>query len=72
MKKNRVYSFLIFFFFALLVIAHHVYGYFGHYGYDDLHYAELATQLWQGQLDYTDHYSYRLAILLPTALAYTL
>lgn len=70
MKKKPLYPYLILSAFILFLIAHHLWAFFGHYGYDDLHYAQLAQNLVQGQFNPGDHYSYRFAILLPTALAY--
>lgn len=70
MKKHLLLSYLVLSAFILFLIAHHLYAFFGHYGYDDLHYAQLAKNLLQGEFNHGDHYSYRFAILLPTALAY--
>lgn len=72
MRKNRPIPYFILAAFILFTIAHHGYAFFGHYGFDDLHYARLANALLHGAVDYTDHYSYRFAILIPTALAYAL
>lgn len=72
MRKNRPIPYFILAIFILFTIAHHGYAFFGHYGFDDLHYARLANALLHGDVDYTDHYSYRFAILIPTALAYAL
>lgn len=72
MRKNILTPYFILAAFILFTIAHHGYAFFGHYGFDDLHYARLANAFLQGEVDYKDHYSYRFAILLPTALAYAL
>ena len=72
MRKNRPIPYFILAAFILFTIAHHGYAFFGHYGFDDLHYARLANALLNGAIDYTDHYSYRFAILIPTVLAYAL
>ncbi len=72
MRKNILTPYFILAAFILFTIAHHGYAFFGHYGFDDLHYARLANALLHGEIDYTDHYSYRFAILIPTALAYAL
>lgn len=72
MRKNILTPYFILAVFILFTIAHHGYAFFGHYGFDDLHYARLANALLHGEVDYTDHYSYRFAILIPTALAYAL
>ena len=72
MRKNILTPYFILAAFILFTIAHHGYAFFGHYGFDDLHYARLANAFLQGEVDYKDHYSYRFAILIPTALAYAL
>ncbi len=53
-----------------VLLLHFSYCFYGHFGYDDLHYARLAAALSEGRWDATDHYSYRLTLLLPTALLY--
>lgn len=56
------------------LVGYHVVGYFGHYGYDDMRYAALAKQMADGTFDLGngDHFSYRWALLLPTAISYKL
>lgn len=54
------------------LVLYHALAYLGHYGFDDLHYAKLAHRLMQGWVDYGDHYTYRLPILLLTGLSYQL
>lgn len=67
-KQGRTYSILLIF--ILVVILYHLFGYTGHFGYDDLHYAELAADLLKGSFDFEDHYFYRLPVILFTALSY--
>lgn len=50
--------------------VHFVFGYIGHYGFDDMEYARLAWGIAQGNFEASNHFSYRLALLLPTALSY--
>ncbi len=57
-----------FWFFVLVLVCFHLFGYIGHYGYDDLYYAKLAKHLLDGQIDFYDHYSYRWTTLAYTAL----
>jgi hypothetical protein len=59
-------------FFIGLIAAYHNWGYFGHFGYDDLHYAKLALHFTNGSLDYSDHYAFRTTIIALTALSYGL
>ncbi len=63
---------VIFCFFAICFILYHLTGYLGHYGFDDLHYAELASNLLNGQADWSDHYFYRWVIVGLTAFSYAI
>ena len=56
------------------LLLYHTVGYFGHYGYDDMRYAALAKQMVDGTFDLNngDHFSYRWALLVPTAISYKL
>lgn len=56
------------------LLLYHAVGYFGHYGYDDMRYAALAKQMADGTFDLNnnDHFSYRWALLVPTAISYKL
>lgn len=65
-------SSLVFFGSILLLVVHFAGFYFGHYGFDDLHYAELAHGWLSGTYDATDHYSYRWTLLALTSLSYSL
>ena len=56
----------------LLLLVHHFGFFYGHFGYDDLHYARLATRLLDGSTDWGDHYAYRLALTGPLAVLYAL
>ena len=67
---NRQAPFFIFLFFALIVVLYHFFAYFGHYGYDDMQYAEIAVNLLKGQFDYDHSFSYRSTIVFLTALSY--
>ena len=55
-----------------VLLAYHQFGYLGHYGFDDLHYAQLAHDLNHGILDFGNHYTYRISIIGLTALSYRL
>jgi len=68
----RLYTFLGIIVFLFL---HHVYGYFGHYGYDDIMgYAYYAKKWADGQLFYLndDFFSYRWGFISLTAFFYAL
>lgn len=55
---------------VLLLIVLTKLAYIGHYGYDDMQYAELANDLIHGKFNFDDHFSYRLIPISLTALAY--
>jgi len=69
-KNSRQAPVYIFFLFALIPFVHHFIGYFGHYGYDDLHYASIARDLLNGTVQYDYTFSYRFTIILLTSLSY--
>ena len=52
------------------LVGHHAYLFYGHFGFDDLHYAELASELLHGRIDFANQYSYRIVPIGLTALAY--
>ncbi len=62
----------IFFFFVCCVIIHHYFGYFGHYGYDDMLYAEIAHNFTQGLFMFDEPFAHRFPIILLTALSYSI
>lgn len=53
-----------------VIIIHHVFGYVGHYGFDDLHYAELANDFNNGIIDSSDHFTFRTSIIFLTSISY--
>jgi len=67
-KPGRAYSILLIY--IILVILYHLFAYTGHFGYDDIHYAELAADMLNGSLNFEDHYVYRFPVILFTALFY--
>jgi len=72
MKKDNITKYLILFLFLIGLALFHKFGYVGHYGYDDMQYAKMASDVLQGTVDYDDHYSYRAPVVLTTALSYSL
>jgi 4-amino-4-deoxy-L-arabinose transferase-like glycosyltransferase len=68
-NQTPFYLFLVF---ALIIVLHHFFAYFGHYGYDDMQYAEIAANLLRGEFDYDHSFSYRSTIVFFTALSYLL
>jgi hypothetical protein len=70
MKETRLKAPAILLIFIIIVVLYHIFGYTGHFGYDDLHYAQLANDLVHGKIDFEDHYAYRLPVILFTSLFY--
>ena len=71
MKTNRSNQ-LIFIAFVLAAVLHHLFGYLGHYGFDDMEYARAAARLADGGFDAGNHYSFRITMVGLTALSYKL
>lgn len=65
----NIKPFWAFLFSIVVVIIFRAFGYVGHFGYDDMQYAALATNLLNGDIDFDNHFTYRLTILA-TALSY--
>jgi hypothetical protein len=55
-----------------VVIIYHLFGYIGHFGFDDMNYAKIASNLNLGITDYDNHFTFRTPIILLTALSYQL
>ncbi len=54
-------------------LVNHLFGFFGHYGYDDLYYAAKSHQVLTHTFSLgNDHYNYRWVTIFLTALAYRL
>lgn len=70
MNRKSSVSLLITGLHVLALIVYHYFGYLGHFGYDDLHYARIAMDINQGITDFSDHYTYRLPVVLFTALSF--
>lgn len=70
MNKNRILVNSILLIHIVIVVLYHLFGYIGHFGFDDIHYAELASGLLGGSIDFEDHYAYRFPLVLLTALSY--
>jgi len=70
MNQNRARAYTILLIFIFLVVLYHIFGYTGHYGFDDLLYAKLANNLLHGSVDFEDHFAYRLPVILFAALFY--
>lgn len=59
--------------FALALLAHHAWGYVGHFGFDDIHYARLSKQWADGvfETSLTDHYTFRWGLIWLNGLTYS-
>ena len=60
------------FFYLISLLLYRIFGYTGHFGFDDMEYAKIAFDLINGNFDYANHFSYRFSLVLPTALSYYL
>ncbi|TVR73846.1 MAG: hypothetical protein EA408_03950 [Marinilabiliales bacterium] len=67
---SRLTSIYIFLFFVVLIILNHIFGYFGHYGYDDMLYSRIARNFLNGVTMYDNSFSFRFTIILLTSLSY--
>jgi len=70
MKNKPAAALIILLFHVLALLGYHVFGYIGHYGFDDLHYARLSNDLLHGVVDFSDHFTFRFTLLALTALSY--
>lgn len=72
MIKKRIPAYPILLMYIVIVLLFHLFGYTGHFGFDDLHYAGLANDLLNGTVNFEDHYVYRFPLILFTSLFYSL
>jgi 4-amino-4-deoxy-L-arabinose transferase-like glycosyltransferase len=70
MNRDKIRAYFILLIYIILVILYHLLGYTGHFGFDDIHYAELAADLLKGSVNYEDHYAYRFPVVFFTAFFY--
>ena len=63
---------LFFLVFSLALILNFIFGYIGHYGFDDMEYAGIASKISQGEFPSDNHFAYRFTIVVPTAICYLL
>ncbi len=70
MINSRLTSLYIFLFFVIIIILNHVFGYFGHYGFDDMLYSRIARNFANGVTMYDNSFSFRFTIILLTSLSY--
>ena len=67
------FKILFFLFLVVFLFVHHFFGYLGHYGYDDMEYAQLAKQWADGNFHLSNnHFSYRWSIVGLTGISYYL
>lgn len=69
MKAKPVYALL---FFIAVVLCYRLFGYSGHFGFDDMQYAEIAANILNGNVDYDDHFTFRFTLIGATVLSYKL
>ncbi|MCZ4409715.1 hypothetical protein O3Q51_12905 [Cryomorphaceae bacterium 1068] len=56
----------------LVIVLYHNLVYIGHYGYDDMEYARAAVNLLNGEPDFSNHFSHRVSVTGPTAVAFAI
>jgi len=69
-SKEPLIKRVIFILSALLVFLFFKIGFIGFYGYDDLIYTDIAKQLTNWNLDFSDHFSFRWGLIIPMAICY--
>lgn len=69
MKAKPIYALL---FFITVIICYRLLAYTGHFGIDDMQYAEIAANILNGEVNYDDHFTFRFTIIAATALSYKL
>ena len=69
---NKTTQVLIFLSFAIFIIFYHAFGYLGHFGYDDIHYAKIASDINKGIIDYNDHFTFRTPVIVLTSISYAI
>ncbi len=60
MAHSARYHWLLLGLSVLGLLVHYGWFFYGHFGFDDLHYARLSQSLFTDGLDWSDHYSYRV------------
>jgi hypothetical protein len=70
MTVKKHYSLLVLIFFIGVVLFFHVFGYYGHLGYDDMTYAQLSDAAMKGNFNANHPFSYRLIVAF-ISLSYT-
>ena len=66
MNKRQLASPSILLIYIIIVVLYHLFGYTGHFGFDDLHYAELAAKLLKGSVQ-RDHCINAPPVALPVS-----
>lgn len=53
-----------------VLLGHHLWGFYGHFGFDDMQYSKLAREWLAGDFDVGNLYSYRVVPIAAWALSY--
>ena len=70
MNLQRYTHQFIVLFFITIIIATHCFSYIGHYGFDDMLFAQLSADVLHGKFNWNEHFTYRFPTLFLTALSY--
>ena len=57
---------------VMIMVAYHHFAYIGHYGFDDMGYARIASNMLQGNFDVNDNFAYRFTVLALTMASYAI
>ena len=57
---------------TLLLLAHHAFYFYGHFGADDMTYANMAYHLFRGEVDFTHPFAFRIVPVFVLAICYQL
>ncbi|PPK86252.1 dolichyl-phosphate-mannose-protein mannosyltransferase [Neolewinella xylanilytica] len=57
---------------ALVLLCHHLYFFYGHFGADDMTYAKMAYHLYRGEMDFTHPFTFRIVPIFFIGLSYQL
>jgi hypothetical protein len=72
MNGKKIVNWVVILAHLLVILLYHNLVYIGHYGYDDMEYAKAAVDLLNGEPDFSNHFSHRVSVTFPTAVAFVL
>ncbi len=70
LSNQRITSIILPLTVVFIIILFRIFGFFGHYGFDDMEYARMASDLLKGTPDFSNHYLFRTMLVVPLAVCY--